>query len=710
MKTSRSAQEGLAMEQNPWHDPRKKRADNKSSSGKPSGGGQNPQEPVLPTPFDAVNPFSLAALQTSAAPGGHRGRSRLFISFQTQDEASGTAVEEIIQRLAEHHEVFVDRNARIGLNWASQIEAELRRADCLITFLNSRAIRSEMVEAEIATAYKLSKEKGGGYGKPRILPVRVANRDKFSYPLSVYLEGLNEAYWQGPQDTPDLVKALLKAIGGETLNYPDPETEGSSNKGSLMSPAPLLQPITVPSPSSPQTLISAVYPAPLPFAQPPRLELPEGTMDPQSFFYIERLTDRIALETIQGQGVTITIKGPRQMGKSSLLLRVREAAVSMGKRVALLDFQLFDKAALSEPELFFRQFCEWLTDELEMESRVEEYWKMPLGNSQRTTRYLQRYLLKELNTPLVLAMDEVESTFDTNFRSDFFGMLRSWHNSRQANSHWKQLDLVLVTSTEPYQLIENLNQSPFNVGEVIELEDFTPTQVAELNRRHGSPFPAPEERELVSLLAGHPYLVRRALYLVASGRLTPAELYRTATGDRGPFGDHLRHHLFRLNSKPDLIEGMRQVIRFHTCPNETVFFRLYGAGLVKREERSVVPRCQLYGFYFQQKFLEKPATGTATTELESSGGRVASPDTPHTTVSIPLNPNPVLVPATIEGLSEREIEVLKLVAAGLSNLHIAEKLFLSPHTINRHLTSVYSKIGVGSRTEAARYAHEHGLL
>jgi hypothetical protein len=53
----------------------------------------------------------------------------------------------------------------------------------------------------------------------------------------------------------------------------------------------------------------------------------------------------------------------------------------------------------------------------------------------------------------------VAALVDTSFRLDFFSMLRSWHNSRAniTTSIWKQLDLVLVTSTEPYQLIENLN-------------------------------------------------------------------------------------------------------------------------------------------------------------------------------------------------------------------------------------------------------------
>jgi hypothetical protein len=286
------------------------------------------------------------------------------------------------------------------------------------------------------------------------------------------------------------------------------------------------------------------------------------------------------------------------MGKSSLLIRAIDAAAKAGKRTCFLDFQLFDRSALFHADLFFRQFCAWITDELELEDRVEEFWAMPLGNSQRCTRYVGRHLLRQLDTPLVLAMDEVETIFDADFRSDFFGMLRSWHNSRQTASIWKQLDLALVTSTEPYQLIENLNQSPFNVGEVIELIDFTAAHVADLNHRHGSPLKPDEERQLMDLLGGHPYLIRRALYLIASGRIPTGQLFAEATADRGPFGDHLRNHLFRLHNKPELVKGMLQVLNQNTLADEHVFFRLRGAGLVRREGRTVLPRCRLYAAYF----------------------------------------------------------------------------------------------------------------
>ncbi len=61
------------------------------------------------------------------------------------------------------------------------------------------------------------------------------------------------------------------------------------------------------------------------------------------------------------------------------------------------------------------------------------------------------------------------------------------------------------------------------------------------------------------------------------------------------------------------------------------------------------------------------------------------------------------------GLTAREVEVLRLLAAGLTDLQIAEKLILSPRTVHTHISSIYSKLGVTSRSAATRYALEHHL-
>ncbi len=72
-------------------------------------------------------------------------------------------------------------------------------------------------------------------------------------------------------------------------------------------------------------------------------------------------------------------------------------------------------------------------------------------------------------------------------------------------------------------------------------------------------------------------------------------------------------------------------------------------------------------------------------------------------------PAPKAVANLPAGLSEREIEVLRLIAQGLSNAQAAERLFLSPRTVEAHLRRIYEKLGGVSRFEAIRFALAHGL-
>jgi DNA-binding NarL/FixJ family response regulator len=62
-----------------------------------------------------------------------------------------------------------------------------------------------------------------------------------------------------------------------------------------------------------------------------------------------------------------------------------------------------------------------------------------------------------------------------------------------------------------------------------------------------------------------------------------------------------------------------------------------------------------------------------------------------------------------DNLTARQAEVLRLLADGLSNKEIAARLYLSPGTVERHLGTVYRKLGLGGRVDATRYAVENGL-
>ncbi|WP_424346415.1 LuxR C-terminal-related transcriptional regulator [Kocuria sp. CH-021] len=70
----------------------------------------------------------------------------------------------------------------------------------------------------------------------------------------------------------------------------------------------------------------------------------------------------------------------------------------------------------------------------------------------------------------------------------------------------------------------------------------------------------------------------------------------------------------------------------------------------------------------------------------------------------------LLGPGAPRGLTDREVEVLRLVATGRTNPEIAAELFLSEKTVSRHLSNIFTKLDVPTRTAAAAFAYEHGLV
>jgi len=116
------------------------------------------------------------------------------------------------------------------------------------------------------------------------------------------------------------------------------------------------------------------------------------------------------------------------------------------------------------------------------------------------------------------------------------------------------------------------------------------------------------------------------------------------------------------------------------------------------EERMAAARSQLD----EQEWLEAWAEGRAMApERAIEYALEPAPKTPQ---------EPPVSPTYPSGLSNREVEVLRLVARGMTNAQVAKELYISPRTVNAHMGSVYHKIGSSTRAEAARFASEHGLL
>jgi hypothetical protein len=249
-----------------------------------------------------------------------------------------------------------------------------------------------------------------------------------------------------------------------------------------------------------------------------------------------------------------------------------------------------------------RDLAEFIVRKLRLEvAEVEKSWRGSLGPQDKLTYLMEDYILPASDAPIILALDEVDRLLQTPFHSDFFALLRSWHNSRALDEQWDKLDLVMVISTEPYLLIADVNQSPFNVGLKLYLEDFNEAQVRDLNQRHGAPVADSDFPQLMELLSGHPYLTRKALFLLVTGELNWTELTGLAALDQGPFGDHLRRQQWLLRDEPALRAALKQVIQDFRCDDELALFRLLQAGLVKGSGDLYRCRCDLYRAYFKDK-------------------------------------------------------------------------------------------------------------
>ncbi|MDJ0515801.1 MAG: AAA-like domain-containing protein [Trichodesmium sp. MO_231.B1] len=338
--------------------------------------------------------------------------------------------------------------------------------------------------------------------------------------------------------------------------------------------------------------------------QPPesKLETPSGQVPLNSAFYIERSPiESECFQAILKPDALIRIKAPRQMGKSSLLSRILAHASQEAYRTVYLDFQTIDPEFIENLDQFLQWFCANVSDELDLEEQLDKYWKKVLGVKKRCTKYFEKYLLKEIKTPIVLGLDEVDQLFQNqDLATQFFALLRAWHEQGKNNPDWQRLRLIIVHSKEVYIPL-NINQSPFNVGLGIELPEFNLEQVKDLVQRHGLIWSDAQIETLMEMLGGHPYLVRLALYEIASGKMTLERLLELAPTDEGPYYNHLHRHLLNLQKDENLQTAITKVVNAETPVEVGTIegFKLRSMGLVKFRGNAVVPLCGLYREYFR---------------------------------------------------------------------------------------------------------------
>jgi hypothetical protein len=514
-------------------------------------------------------------------------KAEIVILYKRGCQSDEGLVRFIENRLgADGYSVFIDRHVTLGVDWAREIESHIRSADAIIPLLSSESIHSEMLGFEIETAHEASQLQGG---RPSLLPVRVNYTGPLPEPLASILDPLQYYLWEGEQDSLGLATELA-----ETLKHlPVGETQATGSPQSASRPAVTtaqLQP-------RPSTGV----------ARPAALESIGGAVPLDSQFYITRPVDNELVSSISKSDSIVLIKGVRQMGKTSLMARGLQFARDQGLKAVSTDLQKFNAENFKTVDRLYRTFAESISDQLELGIEPDSFWDARRGPNANLERYFRRELLGRLDTPLIWGLDEVDRLFVTPFGSEVFGLIRSWHNERalDPSGPWSNLTICIAYATEAHLFISDINQSPFNVGTRLVLEDFTALQVAELNRRYQSPIKSEEElSRFYRLVGGHPYLVRRGLHELATRKISFDSFEQQAARDEAFYGDHLRRILVLLVRDPELTRVMRGVLENQPCPNPESFDRLRSAGLVTGHlPEEARPRCRLYAAFLRRHLM-----------------------------------------------------------------------------------------------------------
>jgi len=294
-------------------------------------------------------------------------------------------------------------------------------------------------------------------------------------------------------------------------------------------------------------------------------------------------------------------------GKTLLVERLLVRAEREKYRTATLSFNL---AELTNTSRMFKWLCATLSQELELPNKVTTYWDDTFGSNQNATTYFEVHILKAIEKPLILVLDNIDIVFDKpELQDSFCRLLRSWNDLTKGINHravtWRKLSLILVHSTNKYGSCD-INSSPLaGIGSEFYLPEFSEEEIDELAKRYH--FTNINIKEVKRYLGGHPSLVRDAFDYLAQQQVSLEHLLQIASTEKSPFGNHLRGHLETLQQNPELWLGFKEIVTsekpVRVSSSET--FKLQSMGLVKIEGDLCSPLCELYRQYFSLRLQEK---------------------------------------------------------------------------------------------------------
>lgn len=251
-----------------------------------------------------------------------------------------------------------------------------------------------------------------------------------------------------------------------------------------------------------------------------------ATLSPDSPSYVVRKADKEFYQYLK-QGEFCYVFNARKMGKSSLQVKVSQQLETADSICATISLDAIGKEKVTIDKWYWT-LIKNIERKLKLKSNLSSSWwkdRELLTCTARFKEFIEKIVLKEIvDKNIVIFIDEIDFVIDLEFSaSDFFAAIRHFYNERATKQEYKRLTFALLGVATPSQLINDKNNTPFNIGKAIKLEEIKLEEAMALEKGIAEKFGESVSRfvlrEILKWTGGQPFLTQKLCYLVVNSNI-----------------------------------------------------------------------------------------------------------------------------------------------------------------------------------------------